>query len=318
MKKIYIIILVFLPLITYGQANKIYRKALRATDLNERIALFTQVIELDPKKLDAYFYRAIAKNDLGDYSSAIVDYSKVIVFEPDADTYFNRGNSKYSLDDIEGAKADYENAVKLDPNFTDAIYSLGCAKYDLEDYENAIVDFTKVLKQVPRPKVFTLRASAYRALKDYKNALKDYTYAILMTGNDHDYYNRGEFYLSVNLYKKANADFSKSIKINSNNSFSYFYRGTTYLLLGKYQKAVSDFTRALEFDPTDFDAMLGLALSYNGLNDVNNAKLNFQKAKTILSSNNNDTDSIALFKNTYWYQNQNFVFSRDYRVISKL
>ena len=37
------------------------------------------MISEEPKNLDAYFHRAIAKNDLGDYRGAIVDYSKIIV-----------------------------------------------------------------------------------------------------------------------------------------------------------------------------------------------------------------------------------------------
>lgn len=317
MKKICIILLTLFPLLTHTQANKIYRKAIKATDLKERINLFSQVIALEPKNFDAYFYRGIAKNDLGDYNGAIIDYSKIIVFEPDADTYYNRGNSKYSLQDFEGAKEDYDKAVKLDPNFTDAQYSLGCVKYDLGDYKGSITDFTNVLLKYPHPKTFSLRASAYRALKEYKKALEDYSYVILITGSSDAYYNRGEFYLSVNYYQKANDDFSISIKENKNNSFAYFHRGTTYLLLGKYNDAISDFTKALEFDATDFDAMLGLALSHGMNNDFDQAKFNLEKAKTILSTNKTEDKGLIFFKNTYWYQNQNYVFSKIYKELIK-
>ena len=318
MKKIFITILTLLPLITYGQANKIYRKALKTIDLNQRIELFTQVIALEPKNFDAYFNRAISKNDLGDYNGAIIDYSKIIVFEPDADTYYNRGNSKYSLEDFEGAKKDYENAYKLDSTFIDALYSLGCAKFDLGDYKGAIIDFTNVLGKDPQSKAFNIRASAYRALKEYKKALQDYSYVVLITGSSDAYSIRGEFYLSVNYYQKANDDFSMAITQNGNNSFAYFYRGTTYLLLGKYIDAISDFSKVLEFDATDFDAMLGLALAYYNSNDFDNAKLNFQKAKSILSANSTIDGSLKLFKNTYWHQNQNYIFSKGYEALNKL
>ena len=104
------IILLFLTLnstLHFGQVNKIIRQASRETDLSKKVQLYTQAITLEPDNLDYYFYRAIAKNDMGDYSGAIVDYSKIIVEEPDADTYFNRGNSRYSLKDLKGAKEDY-------------------------------------------------------------------------------------------------------------------------------------------------------------------------------------------------------------------
>ena len=290
MKKIFIVILTIFPLLTYGQANKIYRKALKTADLKQCINLFSEVIKLEPKNFDAYFYRGIAKNDLGDYNGAIVDYSKIIVFEPDADTYYNRGNSKYSLQDFKGAKADYDKAIKLAPNFTDALYSLGCVKYDLGEYKKAISDFTKVINNATQSRAFILDASSYRLIKDYKKdlyhyanvvlktytlralsfkvlksykkALEDYTYVVLVARSSDAYYNRGEFYLGVNYYQKASNDFSMSIKKNENNSFAYFYRGITYFLLGKYNDAIIDFSKALEFDSTDFDAILGLALCY--------------------------------------------------------
>ncbi|GAL79403.1 TPR repeat [Algibacter lectus] len=112
MKKYFTLILVVVPILIFGQANKLFRQALKTEDLSERIELLTQVISLDSDKLDAYFYRAIAKNDLGDYSGAIIDYSKIIITEPDADSYFNRGNARYSLEDFEGARQDYRDAVK--------------------------------------------------------------------------------------------------------------------------------------------------------------------------------------------------------------
>ena len=80
MKKIIILTLIISPLFTYSQANKIYRKAIRTTDLKERIKLFTEVIKLEPKNFDAYFYRGISKNDLGDYNGAIIDYSKAFLY----------------------------------------------------------------------------------------------------------------------------------------------------------------------------------------------------------------------------------------------
>ena len=78
MKKLYVFILIILlPIFTFGQAKKLYRQATRATNPNEKIELLTKVIALEPKNFDAYFYRGIAKNELGDYFGAILDYTKI-------------------------------------------------------------------------------------------------------------------------------------------------------------------------------------------------------------------------------------------------
>ncbi|WP_405296044.1 tetratricopeptide repeat protein [Algibacter sp. Ld11] len=310
MKKLFTLILVALPILMFGQANKLFRQALKTEDLNERIELLTQVINLESDKLDAYFYRAIAKNDLGDYSGAIIDYSKIILTEPDADSYFNRGNARYSLEDFEGARQDYKDAVKIDPNFLDAIYSLGCANYDLNDYSGTIEVLNELLVKEPYYiKAYTLRGLVFDNLKDYKQALKNYTMAVLMDPSADTYYNRGVSLMGINYYKKARNDFSTAIRLNENNGFAYFYRGTANLLLGKYKNAISDFETALKFDALDFDAMLGLSMAYYKLKDLPNTKINYHKAKDILQRNGNSTSGIALFENTYWYKNQFYFFN---------
>jgi tetratricopeptide (TPR) repeat protein len=314
------IILIFLLLhaINYGQANKLFRQASNTTDLNEKIELYTQIIELEPENLDAYFYRALAKNDLGDYSGAIVDYSKIIVLEPDADTYYNRGNSRYSLKDYDGAQEDYQSAFELDSNFLDALYSLGCVKYDIGDFEGSILDFSALIKAIPtEPKFYYHRALAFKALEKHAYALNDYSLAILADSSADSYYNRGVFYMDINYYEKANVDLSISLKLNENNSYAYFYRGASFLLLGKYMDAISDFNTVLKFDSLDFDAMIGLSLCYYKLNDINNAKLYFAKAKAILSIENSP-EAIENYKNTYWYQNQYFFLNENITPISKL
>lgn len=317
-KYIYLITFITLNISASAQANKLFRQATKTTDLNEKIELFTKVIELEPKNLDAYFYRGIAKNDLGDYSGAIVDYSKIIVLQPDADTYYNRGNSRYSLKDLVGAQEDYQNAYKLDPNFIDALYSLGCVKYDLGDYEAAIKDFSLVINMAPRePKTYLLRASAYVALEKYPLALQDYSFAILADPSSDSYYKRGVFYMDINYYEKAYLDLTFALKLNKNNSYAYFYRGASQLLLGKYLNAASDFNSALDFDALDFDALLGLALTYYKMKDISNAKLYFQKAKAIIAPEVNDI-TIDVFKNTYWYQNQSFFFKDNFNGLSAL
>jgi Tfp pilus assembly protein PilF len=319
MKRTFIILIfLFFHALNYGQANKFFRQATNATDLNEKIELYTKVIELEPNNLDAYFHRALAKNDLGDYSGAIVDYSKIIVLEPDADTYYNRGNSRYSLKDYEGAQEDYQNAYKLDSNFLDALYSLGCVKYDIGDFGGSVLDFTILINAISNESKFYFhRASAFVALEKYILALNDYSLAILADPSADTYYNRGVFYMGINYYQKAFDDFTISLKLNENNSYAYFYRGASSLFLGKYMDAITDYNTVLKFDSLDFDAMIGLALCYFKMKDVVNTKLYLEKANNILSIEKNSNE-IENYKNTYWFQNQYFYFNENFKELTEL
>ncbi|WP_199114608.1 tetratricopeptide repeat protein [Snuella sedimenti] len=305
------VILTAIPILTNAQANKLYRKAMRSTDLNEKIELFNQVIKLEPKKLNAYFYRAIAKNDLGDYSGAIVDYSKILIDKPDADTYFNRGNSRYSLQDYEGAKQDYQKALDIDPDFIDALYSLASSKFELNDYNGAIEDLSKVIEAAPyHAEAYKLRATSYTILKKHEMALKDYSFLVLIYPNAETYFDRGFFYMTLNYHEQARSDFSKSIRHDKKNAFTYFYRGVSSLHLGQYNKAIADFSINVSLDPSDFDALIGLAIAYNKLNDLPNAQLNFDEAKKILAKTSSikNTKALEFYANTYWHQNQYYFF----------
>lgn len=317
MKKILVLIIVLIPAIILGQARKIYRQALRTTNLDEKIELLNKVIAEEPDNLDAYFHRALAKNDSGDFHSAIVDYSKILVEEPDADTYFNRGNARYNLEDFQGAKADYAKAFDLDKNFIDALYSLACAKYDLGEYAEAIKDFDVVLRVIPDLQIaYNYKASAYMALEDYKNALKAYTSAIVISPDSDAFYNRGVFYLDIRYFQKARADLNLAIRLNKDNPFSYFYRGAANLFLGKFDDAIEDFQTSLKYDSLDFDAMLGLAMTYKQLNKLEIAKTYFDKAKSIVEFNSGDT--IEKFSKSYWHLKHFYAFQPSFEDLQKL
>lgn len=319
MKKIFLIIILFaINLTAFSQVGKLMREAKNTTDLNQQIKLYDQVLALEPKNLDAYFLRGLAKNDLDDFHGAIVDYSKVILSKPDADSYFNRGNSRYSLGDFESAKDDFLNAYKLDPYFVDALYSLAHTQYDLEDYQSALKSINTFIDLVSeQARGYNLRALIFAQANNYKSAISNYSMAILVEPSTETYLNRGVYYLNINYYKNADSDFKTVLRIDKTNSFAYFYRGATGLLLGKYPNAVSDFKKAIEYDAFDFDAMLGLAMTYYKANDFENAKLYYAKAAQVVSPNE-PINSVNAFENSYWFVNQYYFFANMYNSLAKL
>ena len=82
--------------------------------IQEAMYDFGKAIELDPKYIDAYFHRGVAKDQLKDYQGAISDYDKVIELDPQhIAAYHNRGIAKQESGDEAGAKEDSAKADEL-------------------------------------------------------------------------------------------------------------------------------------------------------------------------------------------------------------
>lgn len=312
-----LLILFFVPLLSVGQATKFVRQALRLDDPKAQIEMLNQALEIDNKHLDALFYRGIAKYNLEDYDGAILDFTKIIFFEPDADSYYNRGNCKFNLMDYEGALVDYEEAIKLDPDLIGAYFNLGNAKFNLEDYKGAVDAFTKVIRFFPNDyKSYSQRALAYMELKNYKLAFKDFGACILIRPNSKSYYNRGYALLEINYYKESKGDFLQAIKENINNTPAYFYLGVNNILLGEFQEAIESLSVSVIRDKMDYDAHFGLAIAYYHEGDYEKAKLSFKSAKNLLGAKGNN--AISVFKDTYWEVNEKQMFSEMFRKLNVL
>ncbi len=68
------------------------------------IADFSNVINLDPSRIEAYYNRGNISSIIGDYQAAIADFNKVIQLEPNLFyVYSNRGVARSSLGDEQGA-----------------------------------------------------------------------------------------------------------------------------------------------------------------------------------------------------------------------
>ncbi len=319
LKKYIVFIVVLLPFFGFTQANKLIRQGLKSEDPKEQMKLFSKAIELEPDNFDAYFYRGVARNNLGDFKGAILDYTRIIIFEPSADVYFNRGNSKYSLIDYNSAKEDYTKALELNPDFLEARYSLAVTKNDLEDYKGAIADLELISNNNITIPIIMQLARAYSELKDYNKASEIYNVAVKVIPNEETFYQRGKFYMSINYYKQANKDFNAVINLNKDSIYSYFFRGLSYFFLGKYEEALSDFNMTVQFDLTDFDATIGLALTYYKLGDLKYSKQNFIKAKSLLMGlSPEQNNNIDLFRNTYWFEHQFFTFRELYTDLNAL
>ena len=120
------------------------RAAAKAVDPEEKIRLYTSVIESDPKSAEAYFNRGKAWDDKGDHDKAIADYNKAVELDPrDAEAYYNRGLAYRHKGDCDKAIPDYTKAIELNPQLAQPYYNRGVAFFQKKDYDKAWSDVKK-------------------------------------------------------------------------------------------------------------------------------------------------------------------------------
>jgi Flp pilus assembly protein TadD len=107
------------------------------------------ILEMDPKRTDAWHGRGISRIKKGDLNGAIEDFTRAIELDPNERRAWNdRGIALFEKGDLNGAIADYSRAIELDPESRVAWNNRGNARKDKGDLEGAISDWEQFLKLV--------------------------------------------------------------------------------------------------------------------------------------------------------------------------
>jgi tetratricopeptide (TPR) repeat protein len=235
---------------TYSR-NKVWR---------DGIALFTDVIEKNPKKFHGYWIRGSAYSNKKDYKMAIADFDKTLQCKPPnaAEVLNNRGNAKNNIDDYEGAFKDLNEAIRINPKLAEAYSNRGSARDNLGDYKGAMEDYDKALSLKPE----MITAYNNRGVTKGKIALSK--------GGD----------IQKNM-QPAIDDFNTAIKINPYDPSSYLNRGNAKGFLRDFQGSLHDFNIAVKLGPKEHQAYFNRGITKLNLKDTAGACADWQKASEL-------------------------------------
>lgn len=113
---------------------------------NEADIEVTQVLQLDPKHLEAILLNSLVLSAQGNYLKASDQLSLASVEYPDVpQIYLYRGDINNKLNQPAYAILDYTKAIELDPENAETYYKRAGAYESIRDYEKALLDYDKLL-----------------------------------------------------------------------------------------------------------------------------------------------------------------------------
>lgn len=223
---------------------------------------------------DVFYFRG--RNALADgkYALAIENFNILAQLDTsDYWTFFYRGIAKYNLGDIRGAQQDFDTSVRINPVFTNGYHYRAITESRSARYDEALNDFDTALRLRPgNTGIYFSRGVTYFLAQQFEPAVKDFDKYIRKESKDPSaYLNRGASYLFLGDTLKAINDYNKAIKLDRFEPEGYIRRGRLYAEQKNYDLAIADMNHAIEIDSTNTFAYFNRALMYYDQRDFNSA-----------------------------------------------
>lgn len=234
-------------------------------DLDASIKACTQIIngkETKQNKAMAFYNRAWAYRQKGDYDSAIADDTRAIELDPkNAHAFIDRGNTYYQKREYDLSIADSTRGIELSPKAAEPYVNRGAAFSEKGDLDRALADFDRAIELKPKSAAaFSNRGYVYIKKGDYDLAITDLTRAIELDPKSAlSFSSRGLAYNEKGEHDRAITDLNHAIELDPKLANVYRHRGVVYLKTGKLGLARVDLDKALELKPDYPEARATLA-----------------------------------------------------------
>lgn len=106
---------------------------------------YTQAIQRNPNFTQAYLHRSVVHILLGNFTSAVEDYTAAVQISSFnfSQTRTEFGKARADVGDTQGAISEYSDVLQYDANYAEAYQMRGNIRADLGDKQAAIEDWQK-------------------------------------------------------------------------------------------------------------------------------------------------------------------------------
>ena len=228
------------------------RQALSEGKYARAIENFNVLSQLDTTDYWTFFFRGIAKYNLGDLRGAKRDFDRSVRINPVfTNGYHYMGITQSRFGNYDAALTDFQTAIDLRPGYDGLYFSRGVTYFLSQQFDKAVSDFDRYIRKEPKdPTAYLNRGASWLFLGDTLKAVTDYNKAIRLDRFDPEgYVRRGRLYATQGKYDLAIADMDRAIELDTANTFAYFNRAIMHYEQEQYRDAMADLNRVLEDEP---------------------------------------------------------------------
>ena len=116
----------------------------------EAIWEFNKIIELEPKNVDAYFWKWTIVHQLWRYEEALEIFNRILTIDPNNQaTHFSKWLTLQKLNRLNESIISFDKAIELDPNDGYAYFRKWDVLYQLGNYDSAMTLYEKSININP-------------------------------------------------------------------------------------------------------------------------------------------------------------------------
>ena len=233
------------PIVTGDNIQDLLRQAEQLMETGDRenaIALYKQIISIDPNCVQARINFGFLKQENGELDAAIPHYQQALALDPSVpQTAYNLAKIFEEQGKVEEAIAYYEKALVVAPNFVPALINLAVAMQEKDELLRAIELYRRALEIQPHSweaynnlgTVLQHQGNLEEALEYYHKALEllpDFVEAIN---------NLGRTFLEKGAVEDAIACYRRAIHLNPEHASAYLNLSLALLLVGDFENGLA-------------------------------------------------------------------------------
>lgn len=298
---------------TFAQYNidrllTIGRSALYYEDYVLSMQYFNQAISAKPYLYEPWFFRAVAKYNLDDFSGAEADCNEALQRNPYVvNVYELRGIARVQQKKYKEAVADYIRALRYDPENRGLWHNRVLCHIQNEEFDVALVEIDTMITRWSRyAPVYMMQADAFMQKKDTAKAIialdksleidpydaqiwaarsiislsreeweasEGYLDKAIHLQPKHAGYhiNRALARFNQNNLRGAMADYDMALDLEPNNFLGHYNRGLLRAQVGDDNRAITDFDFVLKLEPDNMIALFNRAVLLDRTGDLKGA-----------------------------------------------